>query len=312
MFWAIPGNIHLALTPMAILASKKAGIEYLEHCAIRSADDRLVYVRKKDAYEQHFNIPNLNTSVLLLGPGTSITQPAARLCAEGNIMLGFCGGGMTPVYMASLNEYREPEYSRGWITMYENEEQRLATAKAFQKLRISLVSKMWSANPHIRFSPDAALEDFKSHMQTAANVQDLLLAEAECTKRMYGALARHFKVSFVRETRSKDFFNANLDAGNYLAYGLAACCLWVLGIPHSYPVMHGKTRRGALVFDVADIVKDAVILPNAFVAANLKESESLARRRMLAALHEAKALDILFEAVKAAALTGTAAQNKPN
>jgi CRISPR-associated protein Cas1 len=29
--------------------------------------------------------------------------------------------------------------------------------------------------------------------------------------------------------------------------------------------MHGKTRRGALVFDVADLVKDALILPWSFV-----------------------------------------------
>jgi CRISPR-associated protein Cas1 len=52
-----------------------------------------------------------------------------------------------------------------------------------------------------------------------------------------------------------------LNHGNYLAYGLAATTLWVLGISHSFAVMHGKTRRGALVFDVADLIKDAVVLP---------------------------------------------------
>ncbi|STX45386.1 CRISPR-associated endonuclease Cas1, subtype I-F/YPEST [Legionella gratiana] len=31
--------------------------------------------------------------------------------------------------------------------------------------------------------------------------------------------------------------------------------------------MHGKTRRGALVFDVADLIKDALILPWAFICA---------------------------------------------
>ncbi len=55
--------------------------------------------------------------------------------------------------------------------------------------------------------------------------------------------------------------------GNYLTYGLAATTLWVLGIPHGFAVIHGKTRRGALVFDVADLIKDAIVLPLAFICA---------------------------------------------
>ncbi len=46
----------------------------------------------------------------------------------------------------------------------------------------------------------------------------------------------------------------------YLAYGLGATATWVLGLPHGLAVLHGKTRRGGLVFDAADLVKDAVIL----------------------------------------------------
>jgi hypothetical protein len=42
------------------------------------------------------------------------------------------------------------------------------------------------------------------------------------------------------------------------AYGLAATTLWVLGIPHGFALMHGKTRRGALVFDIADLIKDSL------------------------------------------------------
>ena len=65
---------------------------------------------------------------------------------------------------------------------------------------------------------------------------------------------------------SLDVANDFLNHGNYLAYGLAACTLWVLGIPHGFAVMHGKTRRGALVFDVADLIKDTLVLPWAFIA----------------------------------------------
>ena len=49
---------------------------------------------------------------------------------------------------------------------------------------------------------------------------------------------------FVREREATDKANGFLNHGNYLAYGLAATTLWVLGIPHGFAVMHGKTRRG--------------------------------------------------------------------
>src|SRR5256885_6518537 len=58
-----------------------------------------------------------------------------------------------------------------------------------------------------------------------------------------------------------DGANRYLDHGNYLAYGLGATATWVLGLPHGLAVLHGKTRRGGLVFDAADLVKDAAILP---------------------------------------------------
>jgi hypothetical protein len=35
---------------------------------------------------------------------------------------------------------------------------------------------------------------------------------------------------------------------------------WVLGVPHGLAVLHGKTRRGGLVFDVADLVKNTAVV----------------------------------------------------
>lgn len=283
---------------MSILPTHKTGIEYLEHCAVRAADTQLVFVRRKDAVEQHFNIPNLNTAVLLLGPGTSLTQQAARLCAEGQVLVGFCGGGATPVYLGALNEYREPEYARAWTAMYYDESRRLLTAKAFQAERARQVLSAWGRLPELKVTPQAEVDSYLSAVDRCSNSEMLLLAEAAFTKQLYALLARNFGTSFTRTPRSADLANTLLDAGNYLAYGLAASCLWVLGISHSYPVMHGKTRRGALVFDLADVIKDAYIMPNAFISAAKGESESQCRRRMLSELHDAQALRTLFRTVK--------------
>jgi len=46
---------------------------------------------------RYFNIPIANTTVILLGSGTSITQAAVRMLAQAGVLIGFCGGGGTPL-----------------------------------------------------------------------------------------------------------------------------------------------------------------------------------------------------------------------
>ncbi len=132
---------------------------------------------------------------------------------------------------------------------------------------------------------------------------DLLIGEAHLTKQFYKIAAKRCQTeAFVRQHDKTDLANQFLNHGNYLAYGLAATTLWVLGIPHGFAVMHGKTRRGALVFDVADLVKDAIVLPWAFIMANEKATDQEFRQQLLQKLTEHKALDFMFEQVKTCAL----------
>ncbi|HAU0845814.1 TPA: subtype I-F CRISPR-associated endonuclease Cas1, partial [Legionella pneumophila] len=57
-----------------------------------------------------------------------------------------------------------------------------------------------------------------------------------------------------------------------------------------------------LVFDVADLIKDALILPWAFICAKENSSEQEFRQQCLQAFIDHKALDYMFEQVKAMAL----------
>ena len=74
--------------------------------------------------------------------------------------------------------------------------------------------------------------------------------------------------------------------------------LWCLGISHSFAVMHGKTRRGALVFDVADLIKDAIVLPCSFIAAKENNSDEEFRKTCISMFIDHKALDYMFNSVK--------------
>ena len=76
-----------------------------------------------------------------------------------------------------------------------------------------------------------------------------------------------------------------------------------MGIPFAFAVMHGKTRRGALVFDVADLIKDALVLPCAFIGKKDSLTETQFRQTVLQKFIQHQALDFMFETVERIAST---------
>lgn len=306
----------------AILHSKRANMYYLEYCRVMQKDGRVLYLTEarsnKGQENLYFNIPIANTTVLLLGNGTSITQAAMRMLAQAGVLVGFTGGGGTPLHMACevewftpQSEYRPTEYLHGWLQFWFDDTRRLLAAKNFQQARISFIEKVWQRDKDLKTegfifnSPDiqSALITFQQRTTAATKQSDLLLTEAQLTKLLYKFAANNTSIqNFTRQHQSTDKANDFLNHGNYLAYGLAASCLWVLGIPHGFAVMHGKTRRGALVFDVADLIKDALVLPWAFICAKENATEQEFRQQVLQAFIDHKALDFMFDTVKNIAL----------
>ncbi|MDQ1297586.1 MAG: CRISP-associated protein Cas1 [Campylobacterota bacterium] len=301
-----------------ILHSKRANIYYLEKCRVMQKDGRVLYLSEASKELQYWNIPIANTTCLLLGTGTSITQAAMRMLAQAGVLVGFCGNGATPLLMANeiewltpQSEYRPTEYIQGWMRFWFDDAKRLDAAKVFQKTRIGFIKKVWSKDRELKMEgfniSDPTVEEMLDHAQQAIeeapSVGKLLQIEAELTKKLYKYAAQVTGQSgFVREHTSVGLANEFLNHGNYLAYGLAATTLWVLGIPHGFAVMHGKTRRGALVFDVADLVKDALVLPWAFIAAKERMDEKGFRSQCLQTFVEHGALEFMFEQVKEIAL----------
>jgi CRISPR-associated protein Cas1 len=304
----------------AILHSKRANIFYLEKCRVMQKDGRVLYLTGAKEEKQYWNIPIANTTVILLGTGTSITQAAVRMLASAGVLIGFSGGGGTPLIMANeiewlspQSEYRPTEYVQGWLSFWFDETKRLQIAKNFQHHRIEYLKRIWAKDRELQaegFSIDGndieqALNLFATKIGHCENVTNLLLLEAQLTKSLYKSAATRTKQKdFVRNFDSQDNANAFLNHGNYLAYGLAATTLWVLGIPHGFAVMHGKTRRGALVFDVADLVKDTLILPWAFICAKENATENEFRQQCLQNFTKHNALDFMFDIVKELSLEG--------
>ncbi|MBV7433648.1 type I-F CRISPR-associated endonuclease Cas1f [Cardiobacteriaceae bacterium TAE3-ERU3] len=309
-------GLHSSLK--TILHSKRANIFYLEHCRVMQKDGRVLYLTEARDENQFWNIPIANTTCILLGTGTSITQAAMRMLAAAGVLVGFCGGGGTPLLMANevewltpQSEYRPTEYLQGWLSWWFDDSARLRAAKAFQQVRIDYLRKVWTRSRDLNsygFNANddpirSLLDRQQQDIDTQTDVSHLLQCEARLTKQLYKHAATCTGHSgFTRDHDGLDLANGFLNHGNYLAYGLGATTAWVLGIPHGFAVMHGKTRRGALVFDIADLIKDALILPYAFICANEGDDEQTFRQQCLNAFTEHKALDVMFDTVKSLAL----------
>jgi CRISPR-associated protein Cas1 len=112
-----------------ILHSKRANVYYLERCRVLVNGGRVEYVTEQGKESLYWNIPIANTTTLLLGTGTSITQAAVRELARAGVLLGFCGGGGTPLFagteqalevawLPGQSEYRPTEYLQQWVRFW--------------------------------------------------------------------------------------------------------------------------------------------------------------------------------------------------
>jgi CRISPR-associated protein Cas1 len=299
-----------------ILHSKRANIYYLEYCRVLVNGGRVEYVTDEGRRSLYWNIPIANTTSILLGTGTSITQAAMREFSKAGVLVGFCGGGGTPLFSSMENdfevawfspqsEYRPTEYLQRWVRFWFTEELRLQAAKILQKLRHEFIIFQWTNNPDIDSSVTESVStlivESQSRIAAVQDSQSLLTEEARLTKALYKMIAAYTGYGqFSRSKRGRGFDPANsfLDHGNYLAYGLGATATWVLGLPHGLSVLHGKTRRGGLVFDAADIVKDAVVLPLAFLSAAKGDTNQDFREACIAAFVRAEALDHIIDGLK--------------
>jgi len=307
-----------------ILHSKRSNIYYLQYCRVLVNGGRVEYVTEEGKQSLYWNIPIANTTVIMLGTGTSVTQAAMREFARAGVLVGFCGGGGTPLYAGNevdiavswicpQSEYRPTEYLQSWVAFWFDESLRLAAAKDFQQIRLVQIERHWTGArmqretrfQHLLPSFKQKLAHFQQGITAASTLNELMLQEAQLTKALYKFASQATQYGdFTRAKRGGGTDSANrfLDHGNYLAYGLAAVAAWVTGIPHGLAVLHGKTRRGGLVFDLADLIKDALVLPQAFIAAMEGDDEQTFRQRCISGFQQAEALDLMIVALQSTAL----------
>ena len=292
-----------------ILLSKRANIFYIERAKVMVFNERVIYRKEYEEEILDFNIPDCNTSYLLLGKGTSITDTAIRYLAKSGVIVGFSGSGGTPlhacvdfVFLNPMDEYRPTEYCQKWCEKWFIQEEKIKLAIKMQELRTNNLIKYWNNNVFILSNKikisDEVYKNYINRLKSAKNETELLTNEGVMTKSLYSSLKNGLNIDFKRDPGSNKI-NSFLDHGNYLMYGCASVALHALGIPAAFPLLHGKTNRGGLVFDVADIFKDSIVLPLAFeIGINNKSKDQDFRILLIEKIQKEEIIDKMIASLK--------------
>lgn len=231
--------------PFDLLVTEKEPLLFFEKSIIRMDDGELVAFNKKG----RFVIQPASTLLLYLGAGTSITQEAAIFCALHDCFISFSRGG---VYVHSVwhsGRWSDPQRVVNQCLLHSNNEKRLDVAK---KLILKRMNK--------EFIDETTL----NKIENVDSINQLLGYEANWAKNIYRKEAEISNIKFKRNFKGTDSVNKRLNLLNNALYSIITSIIIATGLHPSVGFIHGKTRRGGLAFDLADIYKYELTIKPAF------------------------------------------------
>ena len=214
---------------------------YLEHCQI-NREDSAILIRDDRGTTR---IPAAAITVLLLGPGTTVTHRAIELIGDAGVGIVWVGEHGVRFYAGG-----RPLTHRAHLLIKQ------AQLVSNQRSHLAVVRKMYQ----LRF-PD---EDV-----SGLTTQQLRGREGSRVRKAYRAAAKKWNVPWKGREFDPDNFssgdpvNQALSAGHACLYGLAHAVIAALGCSPGLGFIHVGHER-SFVYDVADLYKAEITIPIAF------------------------------------------------
>lgn len=218
---------------------------YLEHCNLTREDSAILVRDEKGTVR----IPAAAITVLLLGPGTTVTHRAVELIGDAGVGIVWVGEHGVRFYASG-----RPLTHRAHLLMKQ------AEFVSNKRLHLIVVRKMYQ----LRF-PD---EDV-SNLTT----QQLRGREGSRVRKIYRTAAEEWNITWngreydPDDFESSDLVNQALSAGHACLYGLAHSVIMALGCSAGLGFIHVGHER-SFVYDIADLYKTEVTIPIAFEVAS--------------------------------------------
>jgi CRISP-associated protein Cas1 len=205
-------------------------------------------------------IPAAGLSVLLLGPGTSMTAPAATTLYRSGTCVIFCGLQGAVAYAAARPLTGWAKWAEAQARLWASDDARRTAALRLYTLRYPSLS--WAEG---------------------ASIATMRGIEGQQVKRAYAEHARRARLGrWRRETNSEladDPVNPLLNLANSILYGAALAAVSALALNPALGIIH-QGAAGALLFDLADMHKHKSSIPAAFKFASHHNSAQEVRTAM--------------------------------
>lgn len=213
-------------------------------------------------------------AVLALGPGTSITHPAAISLTRSGTTVVFAGNGGANAYAAATPLTSSARWAIAQAHVITDE-------TAVQQAAISLYKRQLGVP-----------------MLPGGSVATMRGLEGRTIRNLYRSLAKkHSVASFLRDVKADDVINMGLNLGNSILYGCAAAACTAIGVNPALGIIHRGNSR-SLIFDLADLYKPSITIPAAF---ECKEDDAEAmtklRSRLRKLIHQKKVLAGMLDAL---------------
>lgn len=229
---------------------------YVEHAIIQRYRNAVEHVDKQGKTA----LPIANLSLLMLGPGTSITHEAVKLLAENGCSILWVGDDASKFYAQGLGETRKAYRLLHQARLVSDPDLHRAVALAMYRFRFGET-----------LDPDLTIEQLRGH-------------EGVRVRNFYKTMSYRYGVKWRgrRYDRNKwensDPINQALSAANALLNGICHAAVVSGGYSPGLGFIH-TGKQLSFVYDVADLYKTEISIPAAFEAAALGEEALEARVR---------------------------------
>jgi CRISPR-associated protein Cas1 len=244
---------------------------YIEHAKVERENHSIVFVEESGETP----VPVASLSVLLLGPGTSITHAAITALADSGCSVVWCGEKGVRFYASGLGETRRAGNLLAQASAWANETRRAAVVRRMYALR------------------------FDGEMDPSFTIEQARGREGARVREAYASASRTSGIPWAGRRYDGDWnaadpLNRALSGANACLYGVCHAAIVASGFSPGIGFIH-TGRVLAFVYDIADLYKIETTVPLAFRAVaehrNAKDFDSIVRRMCREALHEARLLD---------------------
>lgn len=245
----LPQRMNRPTLVMLPRVSDQLAFTYIDRARIERDDNGVHAIfRTEERGVERVYLPTASTAAFLIGPGTSITQPAASQILRDGAVIVFSGESGAHFHGSLIHDGLTTRWLHLQASQWSDPDSRARVAK-----------RLYVA----RFSDPAIAQD--------KTIDQLRGMEGHRVKQAYRTMSQRHGIPFRRAYNPRDFdesdpVNQALTTANHILYGVVHSVVCALGASPALGFIHTGAQR-SFVYDIADLYKLETAVPSAFAAA---------------------------------------------